>query len=46
MGIAPGIKILKVFREREKVGGKVRIQGVGNREASDLSTLISESRKQ
>ena len=48
MGITLGIKILK-FPEREKKlvkkKKKVRIQGVGNRRASDLSTT-SESRRQ
>ena len=47
MGITLGIKILK-FPEREKKlvkKKKVRIQGVGNRRASDLSTT-SESRCQ
>ena len=48
MGITLGIKILK-FPEREKKlvkkKKKVRIQGVGNTRASDLSTT-SESRRQ
>ena len=48
MGLTLGIKILK-FPEREKKlvkkKKKVRIQGVGNRRASDLSTT-SESRRQ
>ena len=38
-----GNKNSKISREREKIGKKVRIQGVGNRMASDLSTATSES---
>ena len=43
-----GNKNSKISRERKKVGKKkkkVRIQGVGNTRASDLSTT-SESRRQ
>ena len=43
MGITLGIKILKFPEREKKIGKKVRIQGVGNRMASDLSTATSES---
>lgn len=46
MGITLEIKTLKVFRERENVKKKVRIQGVGNRMVLDLLLAISESRRQ